>query len=182
MYEWFLNIRLCCLNDANAFYKAPTCVKISIYSSLHTDNFTQTLDLAPEGAAREDYSWIPALLLNIIRNPLRDFQLEGRKQFPDLTTWGEGETLLSVTWDCPSAACWGLIFLVPPTTTARLVPCQDNLSSLQPRRCPAPIAKGFQEVPFWPTTGCCSYPRAFKVDLFIRSKPRLPDGPCGHSV
>lgn len=49
-YEWFLNVRFCCLNYANAFYRAPNCVKrISTYLSLCTENFTQTSDLPPKG-------------------------------------------------------------------------------------------------------------------------------------
>lgn len=82
MYEWFLNVRLCCLNDENTFYRPQTVKKISIYASLYIANFTQILDLPPKETWREDSSWIPALPLNIFRPPLQDFKLGSRKQFP----------------------------------------------------------------------------------------------------
>lgn len=59
MYEWFLNVRLCCLNYANFFW-APNCVRrISIYSSLYIENLTQTSDLPPSGDWERGFFWVP---------------------------------------------------------------------------------------------------------------------------
>lgn len=45
----FWNGRFCYLSYADAFHRAPDCVKrISIYSSFYIENFTQTSDLRPK--------------------------------------------------------------------------------------------------------------------------------------
>lgn len=62
-------------------YRVPNCVRrISIYSSLYIENFTQTSDLPPNTTGREDFPRIPALPLDVIRILLEDFKLGGGKQ------------------------------------------------------------------------------------------------------
>lgn len=132
VYEWFLNIRLCCLNYANTFYTAPHCVRrISSYSSLYIENFTQTLGLPPQKGL-EERSLLGFQHSSLMLFSSRTLNSGVRNKFYDSTAWREWGGGHSCKWlgtVSPESWC-GLTFEVLPNTRAEPCPWRDAAQPL----------------------------------------------------
>lgn len=152
MYDWFLNVRLCCLDYAT-FCRIPNCVRRIFHLLIFIGwGFYPNLRFIPKEDGREDFSW---MLLEV---SLRTLSCEAGKRLSDPTTRGEqggshGYKYLGTvslrpgvagpSWCCQLRQGWALSLErwtstnTSPTDTAK------------PQQLRGLLVKGFQAVPLF---------------------------------